>query len=161
MLIYSLSVSLIVALRSWRAYSGLFIGRLAGAALLHLRLPVRFIPRFPVSLRCKRPRLEAPSVEVLILCDVHALTNPSYVWGGTSCGCGGSGGMDCSGLVYRYASSLSVYSFNLDVARTTTPAGRAFSAPPLSITPRAPPVSPAVARSFPSFWCFFFFLLSR
>ncbi|KAF2068312.1 hypothetical protein CYY_010361 [Polysphondylium violaceum] len=23
-----------------------------------------------------------------------------YVWGGTSCGCGGSGGMDCSGLVY-------------------------------------------------------------
>ncbi|EGC38759.1 hypothetical protein DICPUDRAFT_148543 [Dictyostelium purpureum] len=23
-----------------------------------------------------------------------------YVWGGTSCGCGGSGGMDCSGIVY-------------------------------------------------------------
>ncbi|KYR01450.1 hypothetical protein DLAC_01431 [Tieghemostelium lacteum] len=23
-----------------------------------------------------------------------------YVWGGTSCGCGGSGGLDCSGMVY-------------------------------------------------------------
>jgi cell wall-associated NlpC family hydrolase len=23
-----------------------------------------------------------------------------YVWGGTSCGCGGSGGFDCSGIVY-------------------------------------------------------------
>ncbi|KAM9985738.1 hypothetical protein ACTFIZ_012385 [Dictyostelium cf. discoideum] len=30
----------------------------------------------------------------------YATCGCPYVWGGTSCGCGGSGGMDCSGIVY-------------------------------------------------------------
>ncbi|EGC40062.1 hypothetical protein DICPUDRAFT_25810, partial [Dictyostelium purpureum] len=30
----------------------------------------------------------------------YATCGCPYIFGGTSCGCGGSGGMDCSGLVY-------------------------------------------------------------
>ncbi|GAM24347.1 hypothetical protein SAMD00019534_075220, partial [Acytostelium subglobosum LB1] len=31
----------------------------------------------------------------------YATCGCPYVWGGTDCSCGGHGGMDCSGIVYR------------------------------------------------------------